>query len=293
LIFVRDACYKPIVVMVSPHDRAREEAMQVVILCGGQGTRIRDVADDIPKPMIPIGGQPILWHIMKGFAQYGLTDFILCLGYKSWVIKRYFLDYRLAGVDFSLRLLAPEQVQVRSPALAEDWHVTLAETGADAMTGCRVKRIERYMTGDTFLLTYGDGVADVNIRTLLEFHKSHGKIGTVTAVQPPGRFGEIELDGLQVAEFNEKPLISRGRINGGFFVFQRRLFDRLEDDPNLVFEQAPLMHLAWEGELMAYPHNGFWHPMDNSRDYKYLNDLWAEGQAPWNCWTPPRLRAVA
>jgi glucose-1-phosphate cytidylyltransferase len=293
LIFVRDACYKPTVVLVSPHDRAREEAMQVVLLCGGQGTRIRDVADDIPKPMIPIGGRPILWHIMKGFAQHGFTDFILCLGYKSWIIKRYFLDYHLANVDFRLRLLAPEQVQVCGQNAAEDWRLTLAETGADAMTGCRVKRIEKYITGDTFLLTYGDGVADVNIRKLVAFHKSHGKIGTVTAVQPPGRFGEIELNGAQVIEFNEKPLLSRGRVNGGFFVFQRRLFDRLDDDPGLVFEQAPLMHLAREGELMAYGHDGFWHPMDNSRDYRYLNDLWAAGQAPWNCWAPPRLRAAA
>jgi glucose-1-phosphate cytidylyltransferase len=267
--------------------------MQVVILCGGQGTRIRDVADDIPKPMIPIGGRPILWHIMKGFAHYGLTDFVLCLGYKSWVIKRFFLDYHLAGVDFSLRLGTPHQIQIHGPAPDEDWHITLAETGADAMTGCRVKRIERYITNDHFLLTYGDGVADVNIRKLLGFHQSHGRIGTVTAVQPPGRFGEIEVDGRQVVEFNEKPLLSRGRINGGFFVFHRRFFSRLSDDPSLVLEQAPLMHLARDGELMAYAHNGFWHPMDNSRDYKYLNDLWAEDKAPWNCWAAPRFRVVA
>jgi glucose-1-phosphate cytidylyltransferase len=267
--------------------------MQVVILCGGQGTRIRDVADDIPKVMIPIGGRPILWHIMKGFAHQGLTDFVLCLGYKSWFIKRFFLDYHLANVDFSLHLVAPEQVQVRGPALEEDWHVTLAETGAEAMTGCRVKRIEKYVSGASFLLTYGDGVSDVNIRRLLDFHKSHGKIGTVTAVQPPGRFGEIELDGSQVVEFNEKPLLSRGWINGGFMVFQRAIFDRLEDDPGLILEQSPLMDLARDGELWAYPHNGFWQPMDNSRDFKYLNDLWAEGQAPWKTWEPIRVRAAA
>jgi glucose-1-phosphate cytidylyltransferase len=267
--------------------------MQVVILCGGQGTRIRDVADDIPKPMIPIGGWPILWHIMKSFAHHGLTDFILCLGYKSWTIKRYFLDYHLANVDFSLHLQSPERVQVRGPTLAENWHITLAETGIDTMTGCRVKRIEKYITGDHFLLTYGDGVSDINIPRLIEFHRGHGKVGTVTAVQPPGRFGEIDLEGPQVVEFNEKPLLSRGRINGGFFVFQRRIFEHLEDDPALVFEQAPLMHLARDGELMAYLHDGFWQPMDNSRDYKYLNDLWAEGRAPWNSWDVPRLRAVA
>src|SRR5712692_6424778 len=193
--------------------------MQVVILCGGQGTRIRDVADDIPKPMIPIGNRPILWHIMKGYAHYGFTDFILCLGYKGWTIKRYFLDYHLANSDFSLRLDCPGQVQVHGTSPDDHWHLTLAETGLEAMTGCRVKRIEKYITGDHFLLTYGDGVADINLRQLIEFHLGHGKVGTTTAVRPPGRFGEIDLDGRQVVEFNEKPLISRGRISGGFFVF--------------------------------------------------------------------------
>jgi glucose-1-phosphate cytidylyltransferase len=266
--------------------------MQVVILCGGQGTRIRDVADDIPKPMIPIGERPILWHIMKGYAQYGFTDFVLCLGYKGWVIKRYFLDYHLASSDFSLSLGSFNQVRIHGHN-AESWHVTLAETGLDAMTGCRVKRIEKYISGDQFLLTYGDGVADINVRQLVEFHQSHGKIGTVTAVRPPGRFGEIDLNGHHVVEFNEKPLLTRGRISGGFFVFQRRIFERLHDDPGLVFEQGPLMQLARDGELMAHLHNGFWQPMDNSRDYKYLNDLWTAGQAPWKTWEVPRLRAAA
>jgi glucose-1-phosphate cytidylyltransferase len=267
--------------------------MQVVILCGGQGTRIRDVADDVPKPMIPIGGRPILWHIMKTYAQHGFTDFILCLGYKSWVIKRYFLDYELAGSDFTVELKSPERLQVHGPVLEEDWRITLAETGLDAMTGCRVKRIEKYVTGDTFLLTYGDGVSDVNVQDLLRFHRSHGKTATVTAVQAPGRFGEIELDGQRVLEFSEKPLVARGRINGGFFVCHRSLFDRLEDDPGLIFEYAPLMQLARDGELMAYLHDGFWHPMDSSRDFKYLNDLWSSGQAPWKVWERPLLRAAA
>jgi glucose-1-phosphate cytidylyltransferase len=259
--------------------------MQVVILCGGQGTRIRDVADDIPKPMIPIGGRPILWHIMKGYAEHGFTDFVLCLGYKSWIIKRYFLDYHLAGADFSLHLGHPQAARVHEGLGAENhWHVTLVETGLDAMTGCRVKRVEKYITGDTFLLTYGDGVADVAIDKLLLFHQSHGKIGTVTAVQPPGRFGELEVEGRRVTEFSEKPLLARGRINGGFFVFQRALFDRLRDEPALVLENEPLMQLARDGELMAYTHDGFWHPMDNSRDYKFLNDLWSSRQAPWNTW---------
>ena len=267
--------------------------MQVVILCGGQGTRIRDVADDIPKPMIPIGDRPILWHIMKGFAHHGFTDFILCLGYKGWIIKRYFLDYHLANSDFSLGLGTHGDLRIHGSNPEEDWNVTLAETGLDAMTGCRTKRIERYITGDDFMLTYGDGAADINIRQLIDFHRGHGKIGTVTAVRPPGRFGEIDLDGNQVVEFNEKPLLTRGRISGGFFVFQRRMFDRLENDAGLVLEQTPLMQLARDGQLMAHLHNGFWQPMDNSRDYKYLNELWEAGKAPWNCWEAPRLRAVA
>jgi glucose-1-phosphate cytidylyltransferase len=268
--------------------------MQVVILCGGQGTRIRDIAEDIPKPMIPIGGRPILWHIMKGYAHHGFTDFVLCLGHKSWVIKRYFLDYHLAGADFSLDLGVPETVQVHGPRDTETWRVTLVETGLDAMTGCRVKRIEKYITGDTFLLTYGDGVADVDVGRLIQFHRTHGKIGTVTAVQPPGRFGELELKGFRVAEFNEKPLLARGRINGGFFVFERAVFDRLQDDPSLVLENAPLMGLARDGELMAYSHDGFWHPMDSSRDYKALNEMWAAGKAPWDTWSAtPALRAAA
>lgn len=267
--------------------------MQVVILCGGQGTRIRDVVDDIPKPMIPIGGRPILWHIMKGYAQYGFNEFVLCLGYKSWSIKRFFLDYHLAGADFSVDLGHPDRFQVHAPRSQEDWHVTLAETGLDAMTGCRVKRIEKYITGDEFMLTYGDGVADVDIGALVDFHHRHGKIGTLTAVQAPGRFGEIELDGPEVVEFSEKPPVARGRINGGFFVFRRSMFDRLRDDPSLVFENEPLVRLAQDGQLTAYRHDGFWHPMDNSRDYRYLNDLWSRGQAAWNTWEPQRVRIAA
>lgn len=267
--------------------------MQVVILCGGQGTRIRDVADDIPKPMIPIGDRPILWHIMKGFVQHGFTRFILCLGHKSWLIKRYFLDDRMSRSDISFHLDDPENFEIHNSNGCENWHITLAETGLNSMTGCRVKCIEKYITGDNFLLTYGDGVADVNIRELVNFHLSHGRIGTVTAVQPPGRFGEIELQGRQVVEFSEKPLLSRGRINGGFFVFQRQFLDRLQYDPELILEQAPLINLARDGELMAYMHNGFWQPMDNSREYRYLNDLWNQGEAPWKTWETPRFRAAA
>jgi glucose-1-phosphate cytidylyltransferase len=258
--------------------------VQVVILCGGKGTRIRDVAEDIPKPMIPIGGRPILWHIMKGYAQYGLKDFVLCLGYKSWVIKQYFLNYGLASADVSLDLRSSKPVTMQGPFLPEDWRVVLAETGEETMTGGRVKLIERYITGSHFLLTYGDGLADLDLRSLLAFHRQQGKIGTVTAVQPPGRFGEIELKGNSVAEFNEKPLLSRGRISGGFFVFQRRFLERLSNAPDLILEKEPLIHLARDGELAAHTHDGFWHCMDSSRDYQFLNELWTRGTAPWKTW---------
>ena len=255
--------------------------MQAVILCGGMGTRIRDVSEDIPKPMIPIGGKPILWHIMRGYAAHGITQFILCLGYKSWVIKSYFLDYHLAHSDFTIGLGAPERVQIHGDSAVENWRITFAETGLESMTGCRIKRIERYVRGNTFLVTYGDGVSNVNLERLLAFHRSHGRIGTVTTVQPPGRCGELDLVDERVESFSEKPAAAPGWISGGFFVFNRAIFDRLSDDPGLIFERKPLMSLASERELMAYNQSGFWHPMENSRDYKYLNDLHATGNAPW------------
>jgi glucose-1-phosphate cytidylyltransferase len=218
---------------------------------------------------------------------------VLCLGYKSRVIKHYFLDYHVASSDVRVDLRTPDAVHVLGSATDEGWEVTLAETGLDAMTGCRVKRVEKYITGDTFLLTYGDGVSDVDIPSLLAFHRRHGRLATVTAVRPPSRFGEIELDGDRVVEFDEKPVTARGCINGGFFVLDRRLFGRLPDDPGLVFEQAPLKELARDGELMAYRHEGFWQPMDSSRDHKYLNELWKSGHAPWKTWDVTRLRVAA
>lgn len=258
--------------------------MQVVILCGGQGTRIRDVADDVPKPMIPIGQKPILWHIMKGFAHHGFTDFILCLGYKSWAIKRYFLDYYLANASFSVDLGSRAGVKIHADDSSEQWRVTLVETGAEAMTGARVKRIEPYVTGDNFLLTYGDGVADIDIANLVRIHRDHGKIGTVTAVQPPGRFGDLELVGDRVLNFMEKTQLSDKWINGGFFVFQRRFFEYLRNDESLVLEKAPLTQLARDDELVAHRHSGFWQCMDSSRDFRLLNDLWSQGNAAWNVW---------
>jgi glucose-1-phosphate cytidylyltransferase len=255
--------------------------MQAVILCGGMGTRIRDVADDIPKPMIPIGGKPILWHILNGYARHGITEFILCLGHKSWIIKRWFLDYHLSHSDFTIRLDTPEKIQIHGNAAVENWQITFAETGQETMTGCRIKRIEKYIRGNTFMLTYGDGVSDVNLTNLLAFHRAHGHIGTTTAVRQPGRFGELDLHGHEVAQFIEKPPVSPGWVSGGFFVFNRKFFERLEDDPELIFERQPLHNLARDGELQAYKHEGFWHPMDNSRDFKYLNDLYAAGNPPW------------
>ncbi len=200
--------------------------MQVVILCGGQGTRIRDVAEDIPKPMIPIGGRPIVWHIMKSYAQYGFKRFILCLGYKSWAIKQYFLNYALANSDLTVELDCVDAIKVKEPYRIEDWEVTLAETGAETQTGGRVKRIQKYLDGDQFFLTYGDGVSDLNIRTLVDYHHRHGKMGTVTAVTPPGRFGELEIEDGRVVEFQEKPLAAQGLISGGFFVLNRRALSK-------------------------------------------------------------------
>jgi glucose-1-phosphate cytidylyltransferase len=266
---------------------------QVVILCGGFGTRIRDVSEDIPKAMIPIGGRPILWHIMDHYARFGFRRFVLCLGYKGWTIKRFFLDYLLANCDLTVNLRSPDDVAIHGPGIAEDWEVTMAETGLHAMTGCRIKRIEKYIDGENFFLTYGDGLANLDLSDLWDYHLSHGKIGTVTAVAPPGRFGEMTLKGDRVAEFSEKPQRPNSRISGGFMAFQRHIFERLDDDLNLIFEQAPLMSLARDNQLMTFRHDGFWRCMDNSRDYQYLNELWDAGNPPWQFTDIPNLRAAA
>jgi glucose-1-phosphate cytidylyltransferase len=261
--------------------------LQVVILCGGMGTRIRDVTDDIPKPMIPIGGKPIVWHVMQGYARHGFRRFILCLGYKGWSIKQFFLDYHLAHGDLSVHLGRHNSVKVMSRPDCDDWEVTLAETGEDTMTGGRVKSVERFLDGDHFLLTYGDGVSDVDITRLMEFHRQQGRLGTVTAVHSPGRFGEMDLSGPEVTQFAEKPAVTPGWISGGFFVFRREFLKRLSGDPSQILERGPLMDLAADGELAAYRHEGFWQCMDTSRDYQYLNQLWSEGKAKW---LPPATR---
>ena len=256
--------------------------MKVVILAGGYGTRIRDVADDIPKPMIPIGPYPILWHIMNLYAYFGHKEFVVCLGYKGQVVKDFFLNYEAYTRDFTLSFGRGGGVAYHSSHNESDWKITLADTGTRSMTGARISRIRKYVQDDDFMLTYGDGVSDVDLKRLLAFHKEHGKILTVTGVRPPGRFGEMvgEADG-KIVEFNEKPQASAGRISGGFFVASPRLFDYLEDREDLVFEQGPIHQLVTDGQLMMYEHDGFWQPMDTSREYQLLNSLYENGKAPW------------
>lgn len=260
--------------------------MKVAILCGGYGTRIRDVADDIPKPMIPVGGYPILWHIMKYYSEAGHNDFVLCLGYKKQVIKSFFLNYEAHTRDCTVNLGTSGSIEYHNMHSEVNWRVTLADTGLASMTGARVRRIREYVDGDeSFMLTYGDGVGDVDLDRLLRFHKEHGKILTVTGVRPPGRFGELMSDstGL-ITEFNEKPQASGGRINGGFFICRKEIFEYLTDDEGLVFEQEPIRNLVRDGQMMVYEHNGFWQPMDTYRDYSLLNRLWNGGDAPWAVW---------
>jgi len=257
--------------------------MKVVILAGGFGTRIRDVAEDIPKPMIPIGPYPILWHIMKYYSSFGLKDFVLCLGYKGNVIRDFFLNYEAYTRDITLKLGNAKEMIYHNTHSEADWSVTLVDTGLNTMTGARIKRIKRYIQEDEdFMITYGDGVGDINLEQLYSYHKQHGKILTVTGVRPPGRFGELASDqnGL-VVEFNEKPQATGGRISGGYFIANRRIFDYLSDDDNLVFEQDPMRSLVSEGNLMVFKHDGFWQPMDTSREYQALNELYVKGNAPW------------
>ncbi|MFW9904547.1 MAG: glucose-1-phosphate cytidylyltransferase [Candidatus Thorarchaeota archaeon] len=263
--------------------------MKTVILCGGKGTRIRDVADRIPKPMVPIGDQPILWHIMNFYASYGFKDFILCLGYLGWQIKSYFLNFKALYDDFTIQLNEPWNIKYHNQKHLEcDWRVILAETGENSQTGARILKIKRYVEEDPiFMMTYGDGLSDVNLKQLIKFHKSHGKIATVTGVRPSGRFGEIEAsENNKVLEFHEKPQTTAGRINGGFFVVNtEEIWDYLPDREDLNFERESLKQIARDGELMMYPHDGFWQPMDTYREYKILNEIWKEakvnGNVPW------------
>ncbi|MGH7282538.1 MAG: glucose-1-phosphate cytidylyltransferase [Polyangiaceae bacterium] len=263
--------------------------MKAVILCGGQGTRIRDASDLLPKPMLPIGGRPIVWHIMKGFASHGVSEFVLCLGYKGWLIKEFFLHYRAMTTDFTIQLDRHGEIDLHDSHSDESWKVTLAETGEHTMTGGRVTAIRQYVENDdVFLLTYGDGVSDVDIGKLVAFHKAPGKVATITAVRPPGRFGEMAIDSGSVREFNEKPQATGGFINGGFLVLDaKRVWDFLGKGSNVVLERDPLQRLAREGQLCAFEHMGFWQPMDTLREYNMLNELWASKKAPWKTWKTP------
>ena len=258
--------------------------MQVVILCGGKGTRLREETEYRPKPMLPIGEQPILWHIMKIYAHYGHTDFVLSLGYKGEMIKDYILNYRYLNSDLTVHLGQKREVIFHHGSDESAWTVTLAGTGEETMTGARLKRVEKYIQGDLFMMTYGDGVGDVDVRALLEFHRGHGKSATLTGVRPPGRFGELVSKNNLVIEFNEKPQTTTGQINGGFFVFSRKFFDYLTEDPNLILEQSPLRRAAADGQLMCFGHDGFWQPMDTFREFELLNHLWKINQAPWKVW---------
>ena len=260
--------------------------MKVVILCGGYGTRIRDVADNIPKPMIPIGGIPILWHIMKHYATLGHKEFILCLGYKSNTIKDFFLNYKSSVADFTIALDGTRPIEYHSQFSEADWLVTCAETGLETLTGGRIRRVKKYLENeDDFMLTYGDGVGNIDITKLLEFHKSHGKLLTITGVMPPGRFGELlhNPDG-KVIEFNEKPQSSGGIISGGFMVCKKGIFDYIENRDNVVFEKEPMARLVSDNQMMVYKHDGFWQPMDTYREYQLLNQLYDSGNAPWVTW---------
>ncbi|MDA2928580.1 glucose-1-phosphate cytidylyltransferase [Acidobacteria bacterium AH-259-O06] len=258
--------------------------MKVIILCGGFGTRIRDVAENIPKPMIPIGRYPILWHIMKTYSHYGYSDFILCLGYKGEIIKQYFLNYQFLDNDFVVDL-QKGATEIPFKRNATDWRVTLVDTGLEAMTGARVKRVARYVDTSDFMLTYGDGVSDLNIQELLDFHRSHGKIGTVTGVCPASRYGELVIQGNRVKSFMEKPQTQDSFISGGYFVFKREFFDCLSESDDCVLERGPFERLVAQGELMVYSHKGFWQCMDTPRDLEFLTSLWRQGSPPWEVWS--------
>jgi glucose-1-phosphate cytidylyltransferase len=260
------------------------KSVQVVILCGGMGTRLREETEFRPKPLVEIGGKPILWHIMKIYACYGFRRFILCLGYKGHMLKEYFINYKLMNSDFTLHLGRPQEPCLHNGlAVDEDWQITFVETGADALTGARVKRVEPYIRGEHFFLTYGDGVGDINLRSLWEFHQQHGRIGTVTGVRPFSRYGELFIENNLVTKFDEKPPLQDSLVSGGFFVFRREFFRYLENDDRCSLEREPLSRLAHEQQLSCYSHPGFWHAMDTYRDFTILNDMWRHA-APWKVW---------
>jgi glucose-1-phosphate cytidylyltransferase len=254
--------------------------VKTVILAGGFGTRLAEETDATPKPMVEIGGSPIVWHIMKIYAAAGFTEFVLALGYRAEVVKHYFLNYYQLMNDLTISAGGRVEVHDGDP---EDWRIHLIDTGIDTQTGGRIKRLESLVSDETFMLTYGDGVADIRCRDLLEFHRSHGRLATVTAVRPPARFGGLVFDGDLVAEFTEKPQIGEGWINGGFFVLEPEVLQYIEGDET-IWEREPLERLAADGQLAAFRHDGFWQPMDTLRDVRLLNGLWDSGDVPWRVW---------
>lgn len=262
-------------------------SIPVALLCGGKGTRLREETEFRPKPMIMVGDRPMIWHIMKIYAHYGFTDFMLCLGYKGDMIREYFLNYDWNHSDLLLELGSKSIKTLNSSHDEENWRLWLIDTGQETMTGGRLKRLSRYLDSigaDTFLGTYGDGVADVDIQALLSFHRSHGKLATMTAVRPPSRFGELSFDGDLVSNFKEKPQTSEGWINGGYFVLNRKVLDLIESD-DTVFEVDPLNILSEQGELAVYRHEGFWQCMDTYRELELLTSLYSSGKAQWKLWT--------
>lgn len=257
--------------------------MKVLLLCGGMGTRLREETEYRPKPLVDIGGKPILWHIMKLYAHHGFREFVVCLGYKGHMIKEYFLAYEAMNNDFTLRLGSPQSIEFHGQHEEQDFTVTLADTGLDVMTGGRIKRAAHHLGGQSFMMTYGDGLADVRLDQLLAFHRAHGRLATITAVRPLSRYGVLEVDrDAQVRRFVEKPELD-GWVNAGFCVFEPPALDYIEGD-DCVLEQEPLARLASDGQLMAFRHESFFFPMDTYRDYKALNELWSSGRAPWRVW---------
>lgn len=258
--------------------------MEVAILCGGMGARMREETEFRPKPMVTIGSKPILWHIMKIYSHYGHKDFVLCLGYKGDMIKKYFTDYILLNNDVTVRLGKEHGVQVHSTTSEEDWSVTLVNTGEHALKGARLKRIEKHIRGDDFMVTYGDGVANINIDRLISYHRAHGRLATLTGVRPPSLFGELQVRDGKASLFVEKPQVSAGIINGGFFVFRKKIFDYLRDEDDCDLERGTLERIAADGELMVYTNEGSWACMDTVRDVEYLNHLWKANNAFWKVW---------
>lgn len=259
--------------------------MKVVILCGGKGTRLREETEYRPKPMVPIGNRPILWHIMKIYAAHGHTDFILCLGYKGEIIRDWFRNLRWMTSDVRLTLGEPAEPHFYGQIEEQGWSITLADTGEESMTGGRLKRIEKYLGDDKeFLFTYGDGVGSIDVNYSITFHRDQNRVLTLTGVRPPGRWGEIIVTNGLVTNFFEKPQTSNGYINGGFFVAKRELFSYLNEDPMLIFEQGPLNSISRDCQLACYEHEGFWQPMDTYQEFMLLNRLWKEGNAEWKIW---------